>query len=130
MAPNTHSSGCSPLELQTDDRRASPNLNSPPSDSATDDRSPGESAGPLCLTMTDDQVKQSALCEVQQLLEQALRCPMSSPCRKLLLRAELRACFLVLHGGISHLHSQEWRRIHYRSLFLQSLINQDAVPRW
>lgn len=122
MAQSMHSSGCSHLEHPTDDRREPPIQSFPPIGSSTDAPGLGESAGHLCPS--DQQVKHLALSELQQLLERALACPMSSPCRKLLLRAELRALFLLLHLGYGQLKSPELRQCLFRSKYLEKLLHQ------
>lgn len=72
---------------------------------------------------TDPQVATQTLLETQHFLESVSPAVMSSSCRRLLLRAELRVCFLILHFGSNQLLSPEWIRIHSRTQYLRNSLN-------
>lgn len=77
---------------------------------------------------TDAQVATQTLLEIRRLLETCYPLTMSEGCRRLLLRAELRVCFLLLHFGSPLIQSREWVSIHSRSRILEESLRRS--PRF
>lgn len=100
---------------------ASRTQNCRPTRSSTDAPDPAPSV--VRPFQTDLQVATQTLLETQTFLASVSPAVMSSSCRRLLLRAELRVCFLILHFGSSQLLSQDWIRIRSRMQYLEKSLN-------